>query len=258
MEKRRPLILISNDDGYLAGGLSQLLEILKPLDLRLVVMAPDSSRSGFSMAMTSQSPVTFRKISETGNVSVYSCSGTPVDCVKLAFHVLLKGEKPDMVIAGINHGDNASVNVHYSGTMGVTIEGCLKGVPSVAFSSCNASSAANYMNYAPYIQKIVRFVLDAGLPERTCLNVNFPKEDSCKGMKVCRQDDGDWHQEWEMCRRENGSEHYWLSGYYQSKEPESTDTDRWALEHGYIAITPTTVDVTSYPLLLDLKSKIEE
>lgn len=257
MGKKRPLILISNDDGYQSGGLSQLLEILKPLNLRLVVMAPDSARSGFSMAMTSQSPVTFHKISEDDNLTIYACSGTPVDCVKLAFYAILGDEKPDLVIAGINHGDNASVNVHYSGTMGVTIEGCLKGIPSIAFSSCDASPSGNYMNYSPYIQDIVRFVLREGLPERTCLNVNFPKEESCKGLKICRQDRGDWHQEWEVCRRENGSEHYWLSGYYESQEPMSTDTDRWALEHGYIAVTPTTVDVTSYPLLEALKSKFE-
>ena len=150
MINKKPLIFISNDDGYQANGIRQLIEMLRPLG-QLLVMAPDSARSGSSMALTSSVPVKFRKICEEKDLVVFSCSGTPVDCTKLAFHVFFQDEKPDLVVAGINHGDNAAVNVHYSGTMGVTIEGCLKGVPSIAFSSFNkAKDAARVVRRLEY------------------------------------------------------------------------------------------------------------
>lgn len=256
MKKDRPLIFISNDDGYQAKGLNQLIEMLRPIG-RLVVMAPDSARSGYSMAMTSDRPVTYKLVRKEEDVEVYSCSGTPVDCVKLAFHALFQDVKPDLVLAGINHGDNASSNVHYSGTMAVVIEGCLKAVPSIGFSSCNVDKNADFSCYESLVCNLCSIVLEKGLPKDVCLNVNFPLSPSSQ-VKVCKQDWGNWHQEWERCSRRDGSQYFWLSGYYESNEPDNEDSDRWALEHGYVAITPVTVDVTAYHFMDDLRNWIEK
>lgn len=253
MKNRRPLIFISNDDGYLAGGINQLIQMVRPLG-RIVVVAPDSARSGYSMAMTSDRPVTLTPVSLDDDVAIYRCSGTPTDCIKLAFHVLFGEEQPDLVLAGINHGDNASVNVHYSGTMAIVLEGCMKHIPSIGFSSCNTEKAALFKTYESVVVSLCRKVLEERLPDGVCLNVNFPASDEYKGVRVCRQDKGNWHQEWEVSVRKDGSRHYWLSGYYQSNEPEETESDRWGLEHGYVTVVPTTIDLTAYRFLADLKN----
>jgi 5'-nucleotidase len=257
MINKKPLIFISNDDGYQANGIRQLIEMLRPLG-QILVMAPDSARSGSSMALTSSVPVKFRKICEEKDLVVFSCSGTPVDCTKLAFHVFFQDEKPDLVVAGINHGDNAAVNVHYSGTMGVTIEGCLKGAPSIAFSSFNKAKDADYSSYTSFVQKLTALVLDKGLPEGVCLNVNFPMTSVHKGVRICRQDKGNWVQEWEKYLQDEGSNSYLIAGDYISNEPSSSDTDRWAIENGYVAITPTTIDMTAYNMMNVLKDWFKE
>lgn len=256
MEKRRPLIFISNDDGYLAGGINQLIQMVRPLG-RVVVVAPDSARSGYSMAMTSDKPVTMKLVNQEEDLEIYRCSGTPVDCIKLAFHVLFQDEQPDLVLAGINHGDNASVNVHYSGTMAIVLEGCMKHVPSIGFSSCCIEKSALFSTYEPVITCLCRKVLAEGLPDGICLNVNFPDSENYEGIKVCRQDKGNWHQEWEETSRKDGSRYYWLSGYYQSNEPDERESDRWALDHGYVTVVPTIVDLTAYHFLEELKDWVK-
>ena len=172
MTNERPLLLLSNDDGVNAKGIRELIGALRPV-ADLIVVAPDGPRSGSSGAITSEPPLRSAKVRQEPGLTVYKCSGTPVDCVKLALHALVP-RKPDMVIGGINHGDNSSVNVHYSGTMGVVIEGCLKGIPSVGFSLCNHSADADFSATLPYVRCIVEEVLAKGLPEGKCLNVNFP------------------------------------------------------------------------------------
>lgn len=246
----RPLILISNDDGWLAKGIHELMNTLRPI-ADLVVMAPDGPRSGTACAMTSERPVRFSKVKEEEGLIVYKCTGTPTDCVKLALHVLPR--RPDMVIGGINHGDNSSVNVHYSGTMGVVLEGCMKGIPSVGFSLCDHDPDADFAPMLPYVKKIVTEVLSHGLIKGVCLNVNAPVADEYKGIRVCRQTDGAWENEWKQCPHPRGGEYYWLTGNYKVTERPAMDNDHWALENGYIAVTPIQVDMTAYYVLEDLK-----
>ena len=251
MKKDKPLILISNDDGVDAKGIRELIEYLRPLG-ELLVMAPDGARSGMSCAITADKPVRYKLLSTAEGLSVYKCSGTPSDCIKLALF-LLDGQLPDLVVGGINHGDNSAINVHYSGTMGVVKEGCMKGIPSVGFSLCDHCADADFRPTAPYIRLISRQVLEKGLPAGTCLNVNFPEHAPYEGIKVCRQTVGKWDNEWVRYRHPAGKEYFWLTGEFVNHEPDEEETDQWALNHGYVAVTPTRIDVTDYDLLEEMR-----
>lgn len=255
MEKQKPLILVSNDDGVTAKGISELVKFLRPLG-EIVVMAPDAPRSGSGCAMSVTSPVRYQLVKRDVGLTVYKCTGTPTDCVKLARNVVLDRE-PDLVVGGINHGDNSAVNVHYSGTMGIVIEGCLNGIPSIGFSICSHDPAADFTAAGPYIRRIASMVLEEGLPPLTCLNVNFPDTQELKGIKVCTQSKGRWVNEWEACSRQNGQVYYWLTGEFINHEPDNTQNDHWALNNGYAAITPVKVDVTDYESLQTLKTRYE-
>lgn len=252
MEKKRPLILISNDDGVNAKGISELIRFLRPLG-ELVVMAPDSARSGYACSITSTTPIHYKLVRKDVGLTIYKCSGTPVDCVKLALETVLDGRTPDLVVGGINHGDNSAVNVHYSGTMGVVIEGCLKGIPSIGFSNVSQDPNADFDPSGPYIREIVRRVLERGLPPLTCLNVNFPDTAELKGVKVCCQAKGLWQNEWERFGERGGKQYYWLTGEFADSDTDNERTDHWALRNGYAAITPTTVDVTAYGLMEEVE-----
>lgn len=251
MKNDKPLILISNDDGVSAKGLHELVQTLAGLG-EIVVMAPDGPRSGASGAITSELPVRYYKVSEEEDLTIYKCTGTPVDCVKLALFELLP-RCPDLVIGGINHGDNSAVNVHYSGTMGVVIEGCLKGVPAIGFSLCDHDTNADFAPMLPYVRKIVEQVLQKGLPKGTCLNVNVPKVAQLEGVRICRQTDASWGCEWCKGQHPKGGSYFWLTGKFTNNEPDAEDADRWALEHGYVAITPIQIDMTAYSLIGELK-----
>ena len=249
--KNRPLILISNDDGVNAKGIRELIETLRDV-AELVVMAPDGPRSGAACAITSEYPVRPTLLVEEEGLKIYRCNGMPVDCVKLAMYML--GKRPDLVIGGINHGDNSSVNVHYSGTMGVVLEGCIKGIPSIGFSLCDHAADADFQPMLPFVRRIVVETLEKGLPHGVCLNVNAPSSKSYQGVRVCRQAKGDWSNEWECCQHPRGGEYYWLTGRYDTEEPQSEDTDYWALKHGFIAITPIQVDMTAYAVMDELNN----
>ena len=252
MYENRPLILISNDDGVNAKGIRVLTDVLRDI-ADIIVMAPDGPRSGYSCAITSVSPLRFSKVREEEGVTVYQCSGTPTDCIKIALHEVVP-RRPDLVVGGINHGDNSSVNVHYSGTMGVVLEGCLKGMPAIGFSLCDHAADADFSPLIPYIRKITQEVLEHGLPAGTCLNVNFPKLPSFKGVKVCRQTKGEWSNEWQKCTHPRGGHYYWLTGSFLNAEVDADDTDHWAMNHGYAAITPVQIDMTAYTLFDEMKS----
>lgn len=185
MENKKPFILISNDDGYQAKGINSLVDMIRDM-ADILVCALESGRSGMACAFSANDPLVLVPQRQEEGLEVWSCNGTPVDCVKLALEELCKERRPQMVIGGINHGDNASVNAHYSGTMGVTLEGCMKYIPSLAFSLCTHDWFADFESLRPYIRKIVRKVLDDGLPKGVCLNVNFPVVDQFKGVRVCR------------------------------------------------------------------------
>ena len=245
----RPLLLISNDDGYQAPGLQFLVEVLRP-HAHIVVVAPDGPRSGYSSAITTADPLRYSLVRKERGLEIYSCTGTPVDCVKLALSVILKGKQPDLVIGGINHGDNSSVNTHYSGTMGVAMEGALQGYPAIAFSTCDHSMDADFEPLRPYLVDITFKAISMGMPTFTALNVNFPKVEKLKGIRVCRMAHSRWIKEFMGRNDPRGkSKYYWLVGECEELEPEAEDTDRWALAHGYGAITPTNFDVTAYELI---------
>lgn len=266
MFRKRPLIIISNDDGYYSKGLSSLSGMLREV-ADLLVCAPEAPRSGFSCAFSALADLHLKLRHEEEGMEIWSCDGTPVDCVKMAFNELCgcsdvtrddcpqakglsrlaDGRKPDMVVGGINHGNNASVNAQYSGTMGVVLEGCMKFVPSVAFSLCDHDEDANFEPMADMVKKITLKVLEEGLPKLTCLNVNFPVvEGTYKGVRTCRMGVGQWSNEVVKCPHPRGFDYYWMVGEYTNIEPDAEDTDDWALTHGYVAITPTTIDLTAY------------
>ena len=254
----RPLILISNDDGYEAKGIRSLVDMVKHLG-DIVVCAPDGPRSGFSCAFSATTPLTLTKREaytvdipgqEHGTVEIWSCNGTPVDCVKMALDQIVT-RRPDIVLGGINHGDNGSVNSHYSGTMGVVMEGCMKYIPSVAYSLCDHRADADFEPMRPYVERYTQQVLRDGLPKGVCLNINFPlvEGSNYRGIKVCRMAQGSWIHEIRKCRHPREYDYYWMVGNYRNDEPEAEDTDNWALQHGYVAITPTTIDVTAYEFM---------
>lgn len=250
---KKPFILISNDDGYHANGIKTLVRILSGV-AELLVCAPEAARSGFSCAFSATTPLRLKRRHNMGDVEVWSCNGTPVDCVKLALDRFCRNRRPDLIIGGINHGDNSSVNNHYSGTLGVAKEGCLKYIPSIAFSSCNYDEDADLSPLSDHILSIVMNVYKDGLPKGTCLNVNFPVQPPFKGVKICRMTYGSWTNEVVARHHPRGYDYYWMVGEYVNDEPEAEDTDQWAVNHGYVAITPTRIDVTDYDFAEQLKS----
>ena len=250
-----PLILISNDDGYEAKGINCLIDMVKDYG-DVLVCAPDGARSGMACAFTAGVPLTLTFRHKSDGVEVWSCNGTPVDCVKMALAELCP-RRPSMVIGGINHGDNGSVNTHYSGTMGVVLEGCMKYIPSVAFSLCNSSADADFSPLEALIRQITQRVLSEGLPSGICLNVNFPDLQAAqayRGVRICRMAKGTWQNEVTKCHHPRGYDYWWMVGRYCNDEPEADDTDNWALNHGYVAITPTRIDVTAYEAMEQLKT----
>ena len=252
MENKRPLLLISNDDGYDAKGIRELVEMLSDFG-DIIVCAPESARSGYSCAFSATEPLRLCLREQREGLEIWSCNGTPVDCVKMALSEIVP-RKPDMVIGGINHGDNASVNVHYSGTMGVTLEGCMKYISSVAFSLCDHRADADFSPLRLLVRQITERILREPLPQGVCLNVNFPLVDHYQGVRVCRMAKGTWGGEVEKRHHPRGYDYWWMVGYYTNDEPDAEDTDNWALSHGYVAITPTQIDVTAYEAINLVKS----
>ena len=256
MEKK-PFILISNDDGYHSNGIHKLVDFVSGLG-DVLVCAPESARSGYSCAFSAADFLRLKRRKDIGEAEVWSCTGTPVDCVKLALDQLCENRRPDIILSGINHGDNSTVNSHYSGTMGACMEGCMKYIPSVAFSLCDHSDDADFSQLTPYVRRIVDDVLRHRLPMGVCLNVNFPVVDEFKGVKVCRMAHGTWSNEVERMMHPRGYEYYWMVGQYTNDEPQACDTDNWALQHGYVAITPTTIDVTAHEAMDEMTRRFEQ
>lgn len=246
----KPLIFVSNDDGVFAKGIQVLIDSLKSFG-DIFVVAPDMGHSGMSCAVTSKVPIRATLLRSEIGLTVYSCTGTPVDCVKLALGNLLP-RKPDLIVAGINHGNNASVNVHYSGTMGVAIEGALNDIPSVGFSLCSHDADADFSGSIKFVKQIVSFVLKNRLPAEVCLNVNIPYISGIKGIKICRQAAGFWSEEFEKRIDPHQGTYYWLTGFLKNKEPNAKDTDEYALSQGYISVVPCKIDLTDYRFLKEL------
>jgi 5'-nucleotidase len=251
--KKEKLFLITNDDGIHARGLKALIELVRPYG-KVMVIAPEDGQSGMSHAITVKYPIRLKKLDEQKNLVVYSSNGTPVDCVKLALSKLLD-RKPDLIIAGINHGSNSSSSIIYSGTMAAAIEGCVNGIPSIGFSLLDYSPEANFSSIIKYAKLILENALEKGIPQDTCLNVNFPVNtyQKIKGIKICRQNKGVWKEEFDQRQDPMHRDYFWLTGEFMNLEPKAQDTDEWALHHNYVSIVPVHVDLTAYGAMEQLR-----
>lgn len=253
MTQNQPLILITNDDGYEAKGINSLVDSLVGLG-EIVVVAPDGPRSGMSGSITSLQPIRYRlhERDEERNVTVYTCTGTPVDCVKLGISEIV-GRKPDLLVSGINHGSNANICVHYSGTMGAAIEGCIFKVPSIGYSLLDHHPNADFSHASEPIRTLSAEVIKTGLPEGVCLNVNIPKGE-LKGMKVCRQAMGQWIDEFVRSSDGQKKDVFWLTGRFNNDDPEAKETDEYHLDRGYASIVPVKVDLTAHEFVEQMKT----
>ncbi|MCX6280772.1 MAG: 5'/3'-nucleotidase SurE [Bacteroidetes bacterium] len=243
--KRKPLILLTNDDSIKAPGLRFLIDIVKPFG-KVVVVAPDRPQSGTAHAVTVNHPLRLHQIVKEKDYEEYSCNGTPADCVKLAFKVVLK-RRADFLFSGINHGTNSSINIIYSGTMAAVFEGALAGVSSAGFSLADYRPEADFSSSAPYVKKIISEVIRQKLPVGVCLNVNIPAipEKKIRGIKVCRQAEGTWQEDFVERTDPHGKQYYWMTGVF-IKTGHGKDTDEWALEHDFVAVVPVQFDFTAY------------
>jgi 5'-nucleotidase len=258
LEKEDKLILLTNDDGLYAAGLRTLLEVMEEFG-KVVLVSTMESMSGMSQALTVKTPLRVKLLEENEKHRIYACNGTPTDSVKLAINQLLE-RQPDYVASGINHGSNASVSVLYSGTMAAAIEGCLYGITSIGFSLNNFSTAADFSACKKYVRFVMKQLETETLPAGICLNVNIPAkpENEIRGIKVCRQSRGNWKEEFEKRKDPMGKTYYWLTGFFQNHEPESRDTDEWALANNFVSVVPVTVDMTAHGYLEKLKSRFEK
>ncbi len=244
MKKDKPTILIVNDDGITAPGIKALMETMAQIG-RVVVVAPDSPQSGMGHAITIGKPLRLDKVELYDGFETYSCSGTPVDCVKLAVNLIFKGKKPDLCVSGINHGLNNSINVLYSGTMSAAVEGAIEGIPSIGYSLDDFTLQANFSHALKYVKEIALQVLENGLPTATLLNVNFPNTADLKGIKICRQARAKWAEEFDERMDPHKRPYYWLTGIFQLDD-QGEDTDVWALDHGYVSVVPVQFDMTAH------------
>ena len=242
----RPLILVSNDDGITSKGIRVLVSVMKKLG-DVVVVAPDSPQSGMGHAITIGQTLRLYEEDIFEDVLAYKSSGTPADCVKLAKHHVLKDRKPDLVVSGINHGSNTSISVLYSGTMSAAIEGALEGLPSIGFSLCDFSSKADFSHVEEWVEKIARQVLEHGIPKGIALNVNFPpkRNEDIRGVKICRQADAKWQEEFVERFDPTGRKYFWLAGNFVNFD-KGEDNDEWAIANNYVSIVPCQYDLTAH------------
>jgi 5'-nucleotidase len=244
--KQKPLILVTNDDGITAPGIRMLVDIMKEIG-DVAVVAPDSAQSGMGHAVTINNTLTLEKVSiDPDLANEYACSGTPVDCVKIALSQILE-RKPDLCVSGINHGSNSSINVIYSGTMSAALEAGMSGIPAIGFSLLDFSWNADFEQIRPFVKKITDEALKNVIPTDVVLNVNFPKlkTDEIKGIKVCRQAKATWMENFDKRLNPHGKEYYWLKGEFVNQD-KGEDTDEWALKNGYVSVVPVHFDLTAH------------
>ncbi|NNC94138.1 MAG: 5'/3'-nucleotidase SurE [Chitinophagales bacterium] len=245
MATDNPLILVTNDDGVSAPGLKALVEVMSEIG-QVVVVAPDGPQSGMGHAITINNLLRLEKVKVFGSVEGYQCSGTPVDCVKLAVDKILH-RRPDLCVSGINHGANSSINILYSGTMSAATEAAIEGIPAIGFSLCDYHFDADFSGAQKYASIIAKNLLKDGLPESTLLNVNIPplNPDEIKGIRICRQARAKWVEEFSERTDPRGKKYYWLTGEFVNHD-HGEDTDEWALKNDYVSVVPVQFDMTAY------------
>lgn len=245
MKRKKPVILVTNDDGITAPGIRMLAHVMRSLG-DVVIVAPDSPQSAMGHAITINKPLRLDKVNIHGESLGYQCSGTPVDCIKLAVNKILH-RKPDLCVSGINHGSNSSINVIYSGTMSAAMEGAIEGIPSIGFSLNDFSLDADFTASAHFAKVIASHILKTGLPPSTLLNVNLPALplSAIKGIKICRQAIAKWEEEFDERMDPNKRTYYWLTGKFINND-HGNDTDEWALANGYVSVVPVQYDFTAH------------
>ena len=250
--KKKPRILITNDDGIAAPGLRKLISLVENMG-EIIVIGSEYAMSGMAHAVTIQNPLRVKLVTEKPDYKEYLTTGTPADNIKLGKH-RLSGGLPDLILSGINHGSNAAINIIYSGTMGAVLEGAIDGIPSIGFSLDDYSHDADFSHLDEYIIAIIKKVLNDGLPKEICLNVNFPKisDKPIKGIKVCRQADARWVEEFEERKDPHGRPYFWLAGRYENGDDRS-DTDEKALADNYVSVVPSHTDFTAHKYVDKLK-----
>ena len=248
---QKPLILVTNDDGITAPGIRNLVSFMNEIG-EVIVVAPNSPQSGKGHAITINSTLTFEEIHLEGPQKDFALSGTPVDCVKFALDKILP-RRPDLVVSGINHGANSSINVIYSGTMSAAVEAGVEGLQAIGFSLLDFAWDADFMQGKNFIQKIVRNILENPLPKGIVLNVNIPKlkEHEIKGIKVCRQANAKWEENFDERINPHGKKYFWLSGYFNNMD-SGKDADETALSEGYISVVPVKFDLTAHEYIAQL------
>ncbi len=252
MMSKRPLILVTNDDGITAPGIRMLISIMNEIG-EVVVIAPDGPQSGMGHAVTIADTLYCNQIKvDDGPQIEYKSTGTPVDCVKLAVSEILK-RKPDLCVSGVNHGSNSSINVIYSGTMSAAVEAGVEGIPAIGFSLLDYSWNADFESLKKYIRQITMNVLENGLPDGVVLNVNFPKSKTFKGIKICRQARANWVEEFDRRKNPQGRVYYWLTGKFVNMD-KGEDTDEWALKNNYISVVPVQFDLTAHHFIQKLNT----
>lgn len=252
--KKKPLILVTNDDSIAAPGIRALISIMKEIG-EVVVVAPDSPQSAMGHAITINNTLHIDKVNLDPTLEQeYSCSGTPVDCVKMAVHEILK-KKPDLCVSGINHGSNSSINVIYSGTMSAAVEAGIEGIPAIGFSLLDYNWNADFDSIRSFVKKIALEVLENGLPNGVVLNVNLPKlkENEIKGIKICRQAKAMWKEVFDKRTNPQGKDYYWLTGEFVNQD-NGEDTDEWALKNGYVSVVPVQFDLTAHHAIQTLNT----
>lgn len=253
MSEKRPLILVTNDDSIYSKGIKSLVEAVKPLG-DVVVVAPDKPQSGMGHAVTINGILRIYEEKIFDGIKAYTTSGTPVDCVKLAIAKILD-RKPDLLVSGINHGSNSSINVIYSGTMSAAVEGAVEGIPSVGFSLLDHDHDADFRASQKVARDIAaQIIKDGGLPEGICLNVNIPKgnPEDIAGVKVCRQAKAYWEDNFDHRTDPSGRPYYWMLGEFNNFD-KGEDTDEYALAHKYISVVPVHYDLTAYHAISHLQ-----
>ncbi|MBK8556657.1 MAG: 5'/3'-nucleotidase SurE [Lewinellaceae bacterium] len=251
---KKPLILVTNDDGIVAPGIRALVEVAATLG-EVVVVAPDSPQSGQGHAVTLREPLRLKRVSVFEGIESWECSGTPVDCVKLAKHVILKDRPVALCVSGINHGSNASINIIYSGTLSAAMEASLEGIKSIGFSLLDFAFDADFEAGKPWIRKIMAYMLDNPQHIGNLLNVNIPAipASEIKGLRICHQANARWVEEFVEGRDPSGQPYYWLAGKFVNDDTRN-DADINALEAGYISIVPSMHDLTHYNALPEFKA----
>lgn len=247
---RRPLILISNDDSINAPGLHSLVDCVSALG-DIIVVAPEQPHSGMSSAFTVNEALRITSRPDYNGARMFTVNGTPVDCVKLGLYAVVP-RKPDLMLAGVNHGSNSGTSIIYSGTMGAVLEGCMEGIPSVGFSLLHHSMKADFSLSAPMVTAIAEKVLEEGLPKGVCLNVNIPAKVVPAGVKVCRAARGHWSDGYSRYLDPHGNPFYWLKGRFVNEDIDATDTDEYWLERNYISVVPVSPDMTHASVIKDI------